>query len=437
MRPTLASLLVLALWAGAPGTPKGDVPAGRLGGGGPRDPSLRVEHILPSPAPGRASRPPRIPVPPPAPGPAPAPVPIPPIRQPVAEIVASAEALARSSVPAARALAWDLAGVLRKHPEALEERGLSLPDALTSLQAPPRPDPGDPTDDELRLIAAQTGPVLRAALAWDPGRPPEATCPPRLGVAILRTVAAGCPSASARVEAAIALADAALPDAEGKRYPDPAYSEDAALAAACEAIDRALARLAAGAGDDAALAAWRIGSDLLAKELTLRALVSEAASATGLERRAAEVESAIGSAAKSAEEEASKSLLGRAGAQAKALRGRAGQIVRTAASRREVRTLVDRFVTAVNTEHREAALACLAPEAAERYKGARSLRAAFTGQADTRTVVLLRVGWPFQVGEQVRVAVQYARTDTAKRESLGVADLPLVRAQGGWRIGKK
>ena len=375
------------------------------------------------------NEPPPRPIPPIPPIPAPA--------SPVAQIVSVTESLAKMDVAAGRAFAWDLAGVLAKHEKALAEQKVEWPEALLDLKRGPRPEAGAPTDAERQRIYDQTEPLLRAANEMDPDGPPERTCPVKLGVAILETVAERCPSASVCAAAARRLVERCLPDAEGRKAPLEELSPGVAARAYEAALGRALQMLAKGPSEDAANAliigvtATPAGSYFL-----VDAMASGAPEAAAVEKRAGEWLAKVEAARRAEDPAASRWAVEMAIKALEAVKAKAGEIAETAVRTAAIEALAKKFLLAVNTENRAQALECLTAKSGEALAKAESLRAAFTGREDTKDVLYRGTGPACRVGGREYVTVLYRIVDTAGRGAFAAKEMSLVKTETGWLLGE-
>jgi hypothetical protein len=366
--------------------------------------------------------------------------PMPALAGPVQRIVGTVEALARSDVPAARAFAWDLTRVLMKHNAALMEAKVELPKPLQDLAAGPRPDPGRPTEADVGRIADQAEPLVLAAVECSTDRPPEHRCPPKLGVAVLSAVAAGSPSAAVRMGGVLLLVRAALPDPDGKldhrlaREATPAVAASAARAALRYALVDVLAKRSS---DDAARAvAAAVGTGLARHYVLLTAMASGGADAGAIECLVSEWEAQTAAARKVGHSEAAAYVLDLLARDLDGLRKRAGEVAETAAILTAVNRLAERFITAVNTENRAGAMACLTPTSAKALAEATSLRAAFTGRDDIASVVYVGLGPTGEIAGRRRVTVLCCLTDRAGGEATVAKEMGLVKTEAGWRLGE-
>jgi len=374
------------------------------------------------------NEPPPRPIPPIPPIPAPA--------SPVKEIVSVTESLAKMDVGAGRAFAWDLVQVLAKHKKALAEQKVEWPEALLDLKRGPRPEAGAPTEAERQRIYDQTEPLLRAANEMDPDGPPERTCPVKLGVAILETVAERCPSASVCAAAARRLVERCLPDAEGRKAPLEELSPGVAARAYEAALGRALEMLAKGPSEDAANAliigvmATPAGSYFL-----VDAMASGAPDAEAIRKRAGEWRAKVEAARRAEDPEEIRGAVETAAKALEAVKAKAGLIAETAGQRLALEALAKKFLLAVNTENRAQALECLTAKSGETLAKAESLRAAFTGREDTKDVLYRGTGPACRVGGREYVTVLYRIVDTAGRGASAAKEMGLVKTETGWQLG--
>jgi len=373
--------------------------------------------------------------PPPRPIPPIPPIPVP--ASPVAQIVSVTESLAKMDVAAGRAFAWDLVQVLAKHEKVLAERKVEWPEALLALKRGPRPEAGEPSDAERQRIYDQTEPRLRAANEMDPDRPPERTCPAKLGVALLVAVAEKCPSVSACAMAASRLVERCLPDAEGRKAPLEELSPGVAARAYEAALGRALEMLAKGPSEDAArgllIAAVMnpIGRYFLAD-----AMASGAPDTEAIRKRAGEWLAKLAAARRAEDPEANQLAVEMAIKALEAVKAKAGEIAEMAVRTTAIDALAKKFLLAVNTENRAQALECLTAKSGEALAKAESLRAAFTGREDTKDVLYRGVGPAYILGGRDYVTVCYRIVDTAGRGASAAKEMGLVKTETGWQLGE-
>jgi hypothetical protein len=359
------------------------------------------------------NEPPPKPIPPMPPIPAPV--------SPVAQIVSVTESLAKMDVAAGRAFAWDLVQVLAKHEKVLAERKVEWPEALTALKNGPRPDAGASSDAERQRIYDQTEPLLGAANEMDPDRPPEWTCPAKLGVALLVALAEKCPSVSACASAASRLIERCLPDAEGRKAPLEELSPAVAARAYEAALGRVLEMLAKGPSEDAANALIiGVMATPAASYFLVDAMASGAPDAEAIRKRAGEWRAKVEAAQRAEDPAEIRRAVEIAIKALEFVKAGAGEIAETA----------------VNTENRAQALECLTAKSGEALAKAESLRAAFTGREDTKDVLYRGTGPACRVGGREYVTVLCRIVDTAGRGASAAKEMGLVKTETGWLLGE-
>jgi hypothetical protein len=367
------------------------------------------------------------------------PIGIPPMprpARPIEQMLSATELLASSDEAVFRAAAWRMVQVLKKHDALLTEQGLVWPKALEDLKASPPPGCAPTGADRIALLDERTRPILRAATTTRRDAPADQACPPALGLDVLATIAEHWPSPGARLDAARWLVQEVLPVGEGPPPPRVKVGPSVAASAANRALWATLDAVGGGTESDAEALRGILATGLLRKSLWVEVVAAPTPTRQAMEVSLRELRLHLEGAEKSAPPDDVRAVLDAVKAELAACEKDAARIHEAARRWREAAELAERFLTAVNTEDRAGALACLAPEAAGPLKEAPSLRRRVTGREDVRTVIFEGLGPLREAGDAATAVVHWRLIDGAGREAFGAREIILRRSDRRWLLSE-